>query len=120
MLNRRFGWSLLLVAALAACDSPSGPVCTLEARAGIAVTVRNAASGDSIQGALAIAQDGAFVDSARSSVAGLAALAWERPGAYDVSVTKEGFSSWSRSSVRVTRGECHVNTVRLTAQLDSI
>lgn len=114
----RLGTAFLLSAALVGCGSPSGPICTAEARPGIAITVEHSTTADSIQGALAIAEDGAFVDSARSGVAGVAGLAYERPGTYEVSVQKDGFSTWSRSSVEVTEGECHVKTVRLTAKLE--
>lgn len=121
MLNRLLGSVLSVMVTVAACGPPFGSVdCTTEALPGIAITIRHGATGDSIGRALVIAEDGAFVDSTRSDGSGTAALAFERPGTYAVTVTKKGFSSWSRSPVRVSEGECHVELVHLTAVLDSV
>jgi hypothetical protein len=43
--------------------------------------------------------------------------AYERPGRYVVTVTKEGYVTWRRERVEVRRGACHVRTVELEAHL---
>lgn len=116
----RLSTVLLFSATLISCSSPSGPVCTAHLAPGIVVTVENGITGDTVTGALAVAKDGSFVDSTRSDVAGVAGLAHERPGTYEVTVQKDGFSTWTKSSVQVEDRECHVKTVRLNAVLDSV
>jgi len=109
---------LILLPVLSSCDALGSPsVCTLEARPGIVVEVRDSLTGaPAASGALAIARDGLFADTLRGldlRVAG----AHERPGTYGVSVTKSGYRDWSGAGVRVTSGECHVHTVTLEARL---
>jgi len=47
-----------------------------------------------------------------------AALAVERPGTYRIEVQAPGYVTWVMTSVRVTKDDCHVGTVELTAQLE--
>ena len=44
-------------------------------------------------------------------------LAYEKAGEFTVAVQISGYAPWSRDGVRVTRGDCHVRTVELTALL---
>lgn len=115
---------LLLVAALAGCDGPTYPISCPDRGPGpaIRVIVLHADTNEPIDDALAIAEDGAFVDSARSGVhydgqPRPAALATERPGTYEVTVEKEGFSTWKRSGVEITEGLCGAKPVALIAGL---
>ena len=110
---------------LSACDSMLPPIlCTKELRAGLVVNVFDAATGASAaENALALAIDGAFVDTLEVVYAGRAvatgfAGAYERAGRYDVVVRKEGYAEWTAREVRVTRDECHVQTVTLDALLE--
>lgn len=102
------------------CNSLTSTVCTDEARAAISVealdSVTNAPVG---AGARIIASDGAFADTIITveNFGGPYGLAYERAGSYAVTVEQEGYAPWSRSDVQVTRDECHVGTVRLTALL---
>jgi hypothetical protein len=43
--------------------------------------------------------------------------AWERPGVYDVTVTKPGFVPWTMARVTVEADECHVVPSELRAEL---
>lgn len=106
---------LLLVATLVGCGNPL--VCTGEARPGLVVSVEHAGTGEPVAGALVVASDGAFADSARTREGRGVILALERPGTYEVTAEKEGFFRWTRSGVEVDEGPCHVETVALTARL---
>lgn len=109
-----------LAASLAACDAfTPQPVCTLEARAGIALEVRDSVTNAHVGGgSLIVASEGSYADTVNTTVnRAIYGLAIERAGTYTVSVEKSGYQPWSRAGVQVTRGECHVNTVNLTARL---
>ena len=113
--------ALVATVVVSACDADGNPVaCTAQATAGIAVSVQDSASGTLVgRGARIIAQDGTFADTARATTAhdGPYALAFERGGTYTVTVEQQGFRTWSRSGVSVTRDQCHVRTAALTARL---
>src|SRR6266508_239192 len=92
---------LILLAVLSSCDALGSPsVCTLEARPGIVVEVRDSLTGaPAASGARAIARDDLFADTLRGldlRVSG----AHERPGTYGVSVNKSGYREWSVTGVR--------------------
>jgi len=114
---------LTLLAAVGCSGSPSG-VCTLEFRYGLSVYVKDSLTGAGIaSGASLVARDGAFKDSVShpSGSPELNALplltAGERAGTYQISVSKPGYLPWSRSNVRITANECHVNPASITALL---
>jgi len=44
--------------------------------------------------------------------------AYERAGTYTVTLSQPGYLPWRASLVHVTRDECHVNTVTVTALLE--
>ena len=64
-------------------------------------------------------QDGAYVDSATPTDPAISAvnLAYERSGNYKVQVDRAGYYPWQQENVRVRKGECHVQTVKLEARL---
>ena len=110
----------VIAAMVAGCRLFTGTDCSLDARAGITVDVRDSVSNAPITGeSRIIARDGTFADTAEFTeiFPGPHALVRERPGSYTVTVEREGYQLWSRTGVRVTRGECHVRTVELTARL---
>src|SRR5262249_12695775 len=129
--ERGFGPSGMVAAlALASClvgaetVSSQAIACTLEARPGIAVEVRGAASGaPAVQGALAEASDGLHsfpletVEWETDDPASAYVMegVHERPGEYTVTVTRNGYRPWVASGVRVSGWSCHVSTVRLKA-----
>ena len=105
--------------ASSACKLVPG-ACTTEAAPAVSVTVRDSATNALVgRGARIIARDGEFADTADFSneYDGPYGLAHERTGSYDVTVDQQGYRVWSRAGVNVTRGECHVRTVSITARL---
>ncbi len=107
---------------LAAC--PQNPledtVCTMEARSAVSVEMRDARSGAVLTGpATLTVRDGAFVETAQIP-AGMTGtgVAHERAGVFVVTVSKAGYRDWTRADVSVKRGECHVETAVLRAELE--
>jgi len=112
------------VCAVAGCDV-LGPACTTEARAAVSVEIRSAATTEPLaDSATARVTDGSYSDTlgvcARTGDGRALSRcgAWERPGTYDVLVTRPGYASWSQLGVHVSRGDCHVDPVLLHASLD--
>ena len=93
------------------------PVCTLEARPGISAVVRDSVTGAGLAvGTIAVAREGVFLDTLR----GVDSLLWgvyERAGTYQLQVSRSGYQSWSRNGVRVSGGDCHVETARVLVLL---
>ena len=124
-MRSRSPFLLLAALVVAACDLTTGtPGCTREARWGLTVNVHDSLTGaPTASGAELVAHDAAFADtvSVPPNRPDLDAeplqSATERPGVYTVTVRKAGFVDWVRSGVVVTAGECHVETVVLTARL---
>ena len=116
----------VLLAAVA-CGGSQDPVsvgCTAEFRQGVAVQVKDSITGaGAASGASLVVREGFFKDSvafpnARPDLNDFAlAAAGERAGTYQITVSKPGYATWSQSNVRVTKNQCHVNTVKLTALL---
>jgi hypothetical protein len=97
-----------------------GTACTLEARAGITVDVRDSASNTPAgKGSRIIAQEGAVADTSQQTLFGDGpyGLVYERAGTYTLSVTQNGYQPWIKTGVQVTKGSCHVNGVAITARL---
>ena len=106
---------------LAAC--PQNPledtVCTMEARSAVSVEMRDARSGAVLTGpATLVVRDGAFAETAHipAELTGVG-VAHERAGVYVVTVSKPGYREWTRADVSVKRGQCHVETAVLRADL---
>ena len=119
--------SVLLVAG--GCDVFGPTVCTLEARAGINLTIVDSLTNGSIKGWPAITlTDGAYTETFPPSVLppGLnpdtatfigMGLAFERGGNYTLSIRHPRYADWTQSGLRVTEGECHVNPIHVRARL---
>jgi hypothetical protein len=123
--------SAVLLSGCGATDEGFG--CAAVALPAIEVTVVDAQTGAyAAKGAVGTVQDGSFT-------APLQVIGWlgppvpggaqipttlggpyERAGTYTVRVEKPGYATWERSSVRVTKGPCNVNTVRLQADLQPL
>src|SRR5207248_3026156 len=102
--------------AATACDRLT-PVCTMEARPGISAIVRDSVTGAALAaGAIAVVREGAFLDTLRG-VDSLVSGVFERAGIYQLQVSHSGYQPWSRNGVRVSAGECHVETVRVVVLL---
>lgn len=115
----------LFLVVFAGCLDLSGPdACTAEWVPGLEVTVERVDTGEPVAGALVVAWDGAYADSATTELLrddsgpAEARLAHERAAEYDVTVTKQGFEPWTRNDVQVDETSCHVETVSLTARLE--
>ena len=107
-----------------ACDTTEPDIiCTLEARPGIVVEVRDAVTGEEVGGAVVILIDGDFIETMfipeeEGRIFSQFSGAHERAGTYDVIVAKGGYKTWLRRDVTVERDACHVMTVRLDARLE--
>ncbi len=112
--------ALPIAAAAVGCDLLTPPVsCTDEARAGIAVEVRDSvSSAPTGVGGRVIATEGGWADTTLT-MAGIAiyGVAYERHGTYTVSVDQAGYRTWTRAGVVVTKDQCHVRTVSILARL---
>jgi hypothetical protein len=98
----------------------AGLACTTDVRPGITVTTVDAATGQpvSTRGTV-VATEGSFVDTATffSTPSPTYALAFERAGTYTVTVEVPGYIPFRLDGVVVSKGECHVETVSVTATL---
>jgi hypothetical protein len=47
----------------------------------------------------------------------LLSSAGERAGTYDLTIRSPGYRDWTRTGVEVTKDQCHVRPVTLTARL---
>jgi hypothetical protein len=114
-----------LSAVFVACNSPpnaSTPrtICTMEARAALTVEAVDSATGaPATRGARIVAQSATDTDSTKGPAASdlPVGLAYERAGTYTVTVTKPGYRQWTQSGITVTKDECHVTPVKVTARL---
>lgn len=114
----RLGVAAGLLLAVAGCDDdPLGPVCTAEAVFGINLTVHDGTGGPAADGALGVAIEGAYADTLVILTPSTMAGAVERPGTYDITVSKFGYATWSATNVTVAADECHVIPVSMEANL---
>jgi hypothetical protein len=123
---RMLGVVILVVAAMRGCIT-DGVVCSTEFVFGINVMVVDSATADPPSEATLLATSGTFTDSVgpRAPVQTVAngplvlvlSTAGERAGIYSVTVRSPGYRDWTRTGIRVTANECHVNPVNLTARL---
>jgi hypothetical protein len=115
----------LVVAFGTACSGPS-PICTTESRPALEIEVRDRVSHQFIPAlARGVAREGAFEDSVQlwgmtadnPPVPVSYAAAFERRGVYTVQLEVAGYHRWDTSGIAVSRDECHVRTVNLSAAL---
>lgn len=93
------------------CKKDDGFTCTMEARAGLNVTVRDALTNNFLgEGITVVAQDGNYteilelIDFEPPAFAG----AWEREGNYIITVSAEGYITYVSETMTVTSDPCHV------------
>jgi hypothetical protein len=104
---------------VSACEAITfGRDCTTDARPGLIVEVRDSLSGQSvIDGSTLLIVSGTYQEQETIPAIGTAfAVAYERPGTYEVTVRKVGYADW-RTVASVREDDCHVRTVRLIARL---
>lgn len=119
------GWYSILIASVA-CSESTLPVCTDEFRPGLVVYVKDSVTKAGVaSGASLVVREGSYKDSVAApnsspDVDNYPLLAaGERSGTYQVTVLKTGYTAWVKNNVLVTSNRCHVNTVNLTALLQS-
>jgi hypothetical protein len=120
MRPTRFTVALAAALTLLACNDGvmgPGPVCTADFRYGLNVTVLDGSGGPAAQGSIGIAKDGSHEETLDIIGAETMAGAGERPGTYDITISKTGYMTWSAENVTVAADECHVIPVSLQANL---
>lgn len=119
----RFAAFIVVVSAFVGGCDPFPSLCDTSIVAAVEVEIRDAVSlrpiADSARG---IVREGEYVDSLRSSRAtgdGLLSLAGadERPGVYEVFVTRVGYLPWDTAEVLVRDSDCHVQQAILQANM---
>jgi hypothetical protein len=123
---RMLGVLILVAAVMRGCIT-DGVVCTDEFVFGLNITVVDSATADPPSEATLLARSGTFTDSvgprapfqwvANGPLVLILSTAGERAGLYSITVRSPGYRDWTRTGIRVTANECHVNPVNLTARL---
>ena len=109
------------IAVQSVLPAPAAGTITVDNVTGVASVSNNVPAG--MYGVTIRATDGAYADSVvmplfpAAPYNGPVPLAYERRGTYTVSVSANGYATWTRSGVLVTGDQCHVATVPLTARL---
>ena len=108
---------------LTGCDLFASPVgvCNLQGEWALKVAVQDSLSGDWVPGAFTIrAVTGGTEEVAEipdhANVTYAIGLG-DQPGTYQVEVDAEGYLSWQKTGIVVTKGECWARTVDVTARL---
>ncbi|PKP19181.1 MAG: hypothetical protein CVU07_00430 [Bacteroidetes bacterium HGW-Bacteroidetes-23] len=95
--------------------------CTLVALAGLNVTVKDAVTDEVLStGVMVIAQDGTYTETLEqlpNNEIPVFIGAWERVGTYVVTVSKEGYQTFTSQPIVVTADVCHVIPELLTVEL---
>lgn len=116
--SRTIGVGLAALAGLACSDALPGPVCTADFRYGLNITVLDSSGAPAAQGAIGIAVEGDEYEETLTVLGpDVMAGAGERPGTYDITVSRTGYMTWSATNVTVRADECHVIPVSLEANL---
>ncbi len=85
--------------------------CTLEAKAGLNVTVKDLNTNQILnEGVIVKATDGMYVELLESFFPTQTTFfgAWERTGNYTLTVTKVGYETYVSDVINITRDACHV------------
>lgn len=93
------------------CNQNDDIACTLEARAGLNVTVKDAETNNYLGlGTTVIATDGDYSETLgyMEGIVPSFAGAWEREGNYILTVSAEGYVTYVSETITVTSDECHV------------
>ena len=121
----RVAVALASLAAVAGCniisDPLGGTVCTANFAYGINVHVLDSlTSAPAAIGAKIVARSGTFADSTTGQFGGtgdMLVAAGEHAGTFSLTISKTGYKDWVKTGVVVTKDECHVIPVTLTALL---
>jgi hypothetical protein len=103
------------------CDDDDQIFCTQEAKAGLNITVKDAVTDEVLStGVEVIAQDGTYTETLEQFPNNDIAVfigAWERVGTYTVTVSKEGYQTYTSELIVVTADVCHVIPQLITVNL---
>lgn len=102
-----------LLMATSCDDDDNQIVCTNEAKPGLAVTVSlGSMSSITSEGVTIVATDGNYSEtlSVINVVDRMFFGAWERPGTYILTVSKQGYQTHTSEPITVTADVCHVIT----------
>lgn len=103
------------------CDDEDEIYCTQEAKAGLNITVKDAITDELLStGVTVIAQDGSYSETLEqfpNEEVPVFIGAWERVGTYVVTVSKEGYQTFTSQPIVVTADVCHVIPELLTVEL---
>lgn len=118
---------LLILAGVASCDTPEAESCLLIIAPAIQVEVRDSTTGQPLAfNARGVITDGRYSDSLRvigwdnvpsDSTALILGAGDNRAGTYHVTIVRPGYLPWVAGPVRVRKGTCFVDPVRLSAKL---
>ena len=103
------------------CEEDDEIYCTQEAKAGLNITVKDAVTGDFLSsGVTVIAQDGSYTETLEqfpNEEVPVFIGAWGRAGTYIVTVSKEGYQTFTSEPIVVTADICHVIPQQVTVAL---
>lgn len=103
------------------CEDDDEIYCTQEAKAGLNITVKDAVTDELLStGVTVIAQDGSYSETLEqfpNEEVPVFIGAWERVGTYVVTVSKEGYQTFTSEPIIVTADVCHVIPELLTVEL---
>lgn len=103
------------------CDEEDDIICTQEAKAGLNITVKDAVTDEVLStGVMVIAQDGTYTETLEqlpNNEIPVFIGAWERVGTYVVTVSKEGYQTFTSEPIVVTKDVCHVIPQQITVEL---
>mgnify|MGYP002478143135 CR=1 FL=1 len=103
---------LIIVAlCILGCKKDDGVNCTMEARAGLNITVKDAVTNNYLGiGVTVIATDGNYSETLQymEGIIPTFAGAWEREGNYILTVSAEEYVTYVSETITVTSDECHV------------
>lgn len=103
------------------CEEDDEVYCTQEAKAGLNITVKDAVNGEFLStGVTVIAQDGSYSETLEQFTNEEIPVfigAWERIGTYTITVSKEGYQTFTSEPIVVTADVCHVIPQQINVDL---
>jgi hypothetical protein len=108
--------------ALAGCTRVSDPViCPAYIPPSVNVTVQDSVTGANVTpGATLVLREGTYVDSVQAPpVVTSMGVGVNRAGTFTLTVSQTGYQAWTKTGIKVEKGQCGVRTVDVTARLKS-
>lgn len=118
---KRTWFALPAVFALAACEEISDPgICPAVVPYSVQVTALDSVTNANVtSGATLVLANAAGVDSVTAPTGPLTSMGVgsNRTGTFTLRVRQTGYQVWTKSGVKVERGDCGAQTVQVTAKL---